>query len=108
MILELCVYRCAPGRLPALLKRFETVTMEMFAKHGFKPHGFFTTVIVPSAQELTYMLIWDSLAEREKCWDSFHHDPEWIEARTASEEDGWIVVNASNQILAPTAFSPLR
>lgn len=108
MILELCVYRCLPGRLPALLNRFETATLEMFAKHGFKPHGFFTSVIGPSAQELTYMLLWDSLAERERCWESFMADPEWLAARTASEEDGWIVVNASNQILKPTAFSPLR
>ncbi|WP_028710517.1 NIPSNAP family protein [Paracoccus pantotrophus] len=108
MIVELCVYRCLPGRMPALLKRFETATLGLFAKHGFKPHGFFTSVIGPSAQELTYMLLWDSLAERERCWDSFMADSEWTAARTASEADGWIVVNAGNQILKPTAFSPLR
>ncbi|RJG03273.1 NIPSNAP family protein [Noviherbaspirillum sedimenti] len=108
MILEMCVYRCAAGRLPVLLKRFETATLPLFEKHGFKSHGFFTTVIGASHQELTYMLRWESLAEREGCWRTFHADPEWIAARTASEEDGFIVVNASNQILQPTAFSPLR
>ena len=108
MILELCVYRCLPGRLPALMKRFETVTLDLFTKHGFKPHGFFTTMVGASAQELTYMLLWDSLAEREACWHAFHHDPDWIEARTRSEDDGMIVANASNQLLEATAFSPLR
>lgn len=108
MIMEMCVYRCEPGRLPALLKRFETVTMSFFDKHGFKPHGFFTTVVGTSAQELTYFLLWESLADREKCWKSFHHDPDWIAARTESEKDGWIVANASNQLLEPTSFSPLQ
>jgi hypothetical protein len=108
MILEMCVYRCVPGRLPALLNRFETATLRLFEKHGFKPHGFFTTVIGPSAQELTYFLIWDSLADREKCWQAFHADPEWIAAFDESVKDGIIVENAANQILKPTAFSPLR
>lgn len=108
MILEICVYRCLPGRLPALLNRFRTATLGIFEKHGFEPVGFFTTVIGSSAQELHYFLKWDSLADRERCWTSFHADPDWIAARTASEQDGWIVVNSTNQILAPTDFSPLR
>lgn len=108
MLLEICVYRCLPGRLPALMKRFESSTIEMFKKHGFTAHGFFTTVIGESHQELTYMLRWASLEEREACWRTFHNDPEWIAVRTASEADGFIVANASNQILKPTAFSPLQ
>lgn len=108
MLLEMCVYHCLPGRLPALLNRFRTSTLSLFEKHGFKPVGFFTTKIGASAQDLTYLLNWDSLEERDRCWGAFHTDPDWIAARTASEQDGWIVANASNQILAPTDFSPLR
>ena len=29
MIYEMRIYRCVPGRLPALLKRFETVTLKV-------------------------------------------------------------------------------
>ena len=29
MIYEMRVYRAVPGRLPALLKRFETITLEL-------------------------------------------------------------------------------
>ena len=35
-------------------------------------------------------------------------DPDWINARAASEKDGPILQNASNQILAPTAFSAVK
>ena len=33
MILEMRVYRCIPGRLPALLKRFDTLTLKLWDKH---------------------------------------------------------------------------
>ena len=56
MILEMRVYRCLPGRLPALLKRFETTTLKLWEKHGIKQAGFYTTVIGTSNQELTYFL----------------------------------------------------
>ena len=45
MIHELRVYRCLPGRLPALLNRFETITLGIWARHGIRPAGFWTTVI---------------------------------------------------------------
>ena len=56
MILEMRVYRCVPGRLPALLKRFETITLKLWDRLGIKQAGFFTTLIGKSNQELTYML----------------------------------------------------
>ena len=45
MIHELRVYRCVPGRLPDLNRRFETVTLKLFEKHGIRQVGFWTTVI---------------------------------------------------------------
>jgi hypothetical protein len=36
MIYETRVYRCLPGRLPALLKRFETITLKLWEKHGIR------------------------------------------------------------------------
>ena len=108
MIYELRVYRCLPGRLPALLKRFETATLKIWEKHGIKQAGFFTTLIGESNQELTYMLAWESLAEREKKWTAFQADPDWISARARSEEDGQIVGNIVSQLLLPTAFSAVK
>ena len=45
MIYELRVYHCLPGRLPALLKRFETATLAIWEKHGFRQGGFWTVVV---------------------------------------------------------------
>ncbi|MCA1427019.1 MULTISPECIES: NIPSNAP family protein [unclassified Bradyrhizobium] len=108
MIYEMRIYRCVPGRLPALLKRFETATLKIWEKHGIKQAGFFTTLIGESNQELTYFLAWDSLAEREKKWGAFMTDPDWMKARAESEADGQIVANIVSQILAPTAFSAVK
>ena len=108
MIYEMRVYHCLPGRLPALLKRFETVTLKLWEKHGIRQAGFFTTLIGESNQELTYFLAWESLAEREKKWGVFTTDPDWMKARAESEADGQIVNNIVSQILAPTAFSSVK
>jgi hypothetical protein len=108
MIYELRVYRCVTGRLPALLKRFETTTLTLWKKHGIRQAGFWTTLIGESNNDLTYLLVWDSLAEREQKWNAFASDPEWLAKRAESERDGPIVETLSNQILAPTAFSAVK
>ncbi len=108
MLQELRLYRCIPGRLPALLKRFETVTLGIWARHGIRQTGFWTTLIGESNQELTYMLAWESLAERETKWNGFMADPEWIAKRAESEKDGPIIANVVSQILQPTSFSAAR
>ena len=108
MIYETRVYRCLPGRLPALLNRFETITLKLWEKHGIRQAGFFTTLVGESNQELTYLLAWESLAERDKKWNAFLSDPEWITARAKTEEDGPIVGNIVNQLLVPTAFSSVK
>src|ERR1700687_1249977 len=108
MIYETRVYRCLPGRLPALLKRFETITLKLWEKHGIKQAGFFTTLVGESNQELTYILAWESLADREKKWGAFATDPEWLAARAKTEEDGQIVGKIVNQLVVPPAFSARR
>jgi hypothetical protein len=108
MLYELRVYRCIPGRLPALIKRFDTTTLKLWEKHGIRQVGFWTTVIGESNQELTYMLAWNSLAEREQTWNGFMADPEWISKRAESEKDGAIVANIVSQILQPTSFSAIK
>ena len=108
MIYELRVYKCVPGRLPALLNRFATITLKIWDKHGIKQAGFWTTLVGESNQELYYLLAWESLADREKKWNAFAADPEWHAKRAETEKDGAIVANVSNQFLAPTAFSSVE
>jgi NIPSNAP protein len=108
MIYEMRVYRCSPGRLPALLKRFETMTLKIWEKHGIRQAGFFTTLVGASNSDLTYLLAWESMAEREQKWTAFLSDPAWLSVRAETEKDGQIVENIMNQFLAPTAFSSVK
>ncbi|SRR6266446_3999166 len=108
MIYELRVYHCVSGRLSALLKRFETVTLGIWERLGIRQAGFWTVLVGESSQDLFYLLQWESLGEREKKWAAFLVDPEWIAKRTESERDGAIVASVSNSFLQPTAFSSVK
>jgi hypothetical protein len=107
MIYELRVYTAVPGRMPALLARFKDHTTSIWQKHGISAIGFWTTLIGHSNAELTYILSWNSLADREAKWTAFQSDPEWLRVREGSEKDGPLVASINNQILAPTSFSAL-
>ena len=108
MIHELRIYHCMPGRLPDLLRRFETVTLGLWDKHGIRQAGFWTTLVGESNMDLTYLLAWESLAERESKWTAFQGDPEWLAKRAETEKNGQIVASISNQMLLPTTFSAVR
>ena len=108
MIYELRTYHCAPGRLPALNNRFETITLGFWKKYGIEQVGFWTTLVGNSNQSLTYMLRWESLAERESKWNAFSSDAEWIAKRAATEAEGIIVERIENTLLNPTGYSALR
>ena len=108
MIYEMRVYHCLPGRLPALLKRFETITLDIWKRHGIRQAGFWTVLVGESNQDLVYLLAWESMAERERVWGGFMSDPEWIAKRAETERDGQIVASITNSFLQPTGFSAVR
>ena len=108
MIHELRIYHCVPGRLPALLQRFETITLKIWERHGIRQAGFWTVLVGSSNHDLYYLLEWESLAEREKKWGAFAQDPEWLEKRAGTEKDGQIVASVENLILQPTVFSSVK
>src|SRR5947209_17021686 len=68
MIYELRIYRTLPGRLPNLLARFQNHTLRIWERHGIRQAGFWTTLAGESNYDLTYLLAWESLAEREVKW----------------------------------------
>jgi hypothetical protein len=108
MIYELRVYHCVPGRLPDLIKRFDTITLKLWEKHGIRQAGFWTTLVGDSNQDLTYFLQWETLAEREKKFTAFGADPDWLKARAETEKNGPIVASITNSLLAPTSFSSVK
>src|SRR3954464_3553007 len=108
MIYELRVYQCIPGKLPALLKRFETKTLDVWKKHGIRPTGFWTVLIGDGNNDLHYLLAWPSLAERGQKWAASRADPQGHKARDEGEKDGLIIANIKPSFLRPTPLSAIR
>ncbi len=104
MIYELRQYRCMPNRLPDVIRRFETVTLGIWQRHGIRHAGFYTVQIGANNHDLIYLLQWDSLAERERLWNAFATDAEWLEKRAETERNGPLVEFISNQILGRLPF----
>lgn len=106
MIYELRVYDTTPGKLPALLDRFEKVNVPFFAKQGIGMFGFWTDDIGVS-NRLTYIVTFDSMGDRERKWDAFQADPEWQKLRQEERQrDGEWVIGLRNTLMRLTPYSP--
>jgi hypothetical protein len=99
MIRELRIYDCAPGRRPALVRRFEDHTLALFLRHGFRPGSFLLST--EDADRLIYFLDWEDMAERDAKFPRFRADPDWIAARDASERDGPVTLRVTSSFFAP-------
>ena len=108
MIHELRIYHAMPGRLPDLNARFTNYTLKIWERFDIKPTGFWTTLVGDNNNDLTYLLEWDSLADREQKWNAFIADKEWQAVRAETEKNGPLVSSISNSILAPTPYSAIR
>jgi len=108
LIYELRIYTANPGKMGALQARFRDHTCKLFEKHGIKNVGYWMNTVGGRSDELWYMLAFESQGQREEAWRAFASDPEWQEARRASEVDGPLVHHLENRIMAPTDFSPLK
>jgi hypothetical protein len=107
MLYEWRVYEVAPGKIGALNSRFQNITLKLFDKHGIKAVGFWEAVIGTS-NVLYYMLVWENMAHREKVWNAFMADPEWISAKQETEKDGALTIRVANCLLKPTPYSPMK
>ena len=108
MIYELRIYRVMNGRMADLLRRFEHQTLPIMARHGFLQVGFWTTIVGRSEQHLTYLLAWESPAQRQEKWDAFLSDPEWLAIRKSTEENGPLIFEIESSLLRPTNFSAAK
>jgi len=109
-IFELRTYQSQS--MPARQKKaamFNNGEIGVFQRLGMRPVFIGESVIGPRQPNITYMLSFDSLAEREKHWQAFGSDPEWKKLSAPPElKDSQIVANITNTIWRPLPFSPLR
>jgi len=82
--------------------------VDIFRKVGLTPVFFARTVVGPRMPNLTYMLVHDNMAAREKSWDGFRTSPEWKKlAATPGFVDAEIVSNITTIFLRPAAYSQI-
>jgi NIPSNAP len=90
------------------VEMFNHGEFEVFEAAGFRPVFYGDTLVGSRLPNLTYMLSFDDLADRNKLWAAFGGSPAWKKlsssARYAFEE---IVSNITNVILSPTDYSQI-
>jgi hypothetical protein len=113
-VFELRTYTATPGNLANLNARFRDHTLKLFERHGMTNLWYFTAAKGQKDADvrLVYLLAHKSEEARNKSFDAFRKDPEWVAAREASEKKGGGSLTAKDgvksELLKPTDYSPIR
>ncbi len=107
---ELRVYHSPTLRqLGMVHERFAGQEIRIFHRSGIHPILYADTIIGPDLPNLTYLIPFASLGERERAWDAFGADPEWVKVRAESVARGGQIVNYNNiSLWRATAYSPVQ
>jgi hypothetical protein len=107
---ELRVYHSPTLRqLRMLHERFSGAEVKIFHRSGVNPLLYADTIVGPDLPNLTYLIPFATLADREKAWDAFGADPEWIKVRAESVARGGQIVDNNNiSLWRAAAFSPIQ
>jgi hypothetical protein len=106
---ELRVYHSSSSTiLRALHERFAGPETKIFARSGIHPVLYSSTVFGGEMPNLTYLIPFDSLGAREKAWDTFGADPEWLKVREESNKNGQLVSVSNIAIYRAVPYSPVK
>lgn len=114
---ELRTYTTPEGKLEALHARFRDHTMKLFSKHGMKHLAYWvpTDPEKGAGTKLIYILIHDTQEAGLASFAAFRADPEWIQAKAASEQaaGGPLTIQPQAEgvksvFMKPTDFSPIQ
>jgi hypothetical protein len=78
----------------------------IFLKSGLEPVFFGETIIGPKMPNLTYMLVFEDLADRDKKWGVFRVAPEWKKL-SGDPQYKETVSNITDVILRPAPYSQI-
>jgi hypothetical protein len=91
------------------IRMFNEGEIAVFRKTGLQPVFFGETIIGPKMPNLTYMLVYDDFAARDKNWAAFLAHPEWAALKAKpGYADAEIVSNISAGFYRPQAYSQVR
>jgi hypothetical protein len=107
---ELRVYHSPTRRqLRMLHERFAGPEIRIFHRSGIHPILYADTVVGPDLPNLTYLIPFASQADRERAWDAFAADPEWVKVRADSvARGGQIVDNNDISLWRAAGYSPIQ
>lgn len=105
--------RTYESRTPTSLRRkidmFNQEEIKIFRDCGFANVFFGEMLIGPRMPNLTYLVGFDDMATREKAWDTFRVNPDWLRIKGRKEwADAEVVSNITASFLRPTVFSSIR
>lgn len=106
MIYELRIYHIYTNRMDAIHKRFNNHTIGLFEKHGMKIVDFWEDA--EGNNKIYYILEHKDIEARNKSFEDFIHDPEWIEVERLSELDGAIVEKIEDYFMNRVPYSPVN
>ena len=109
-LFELRIYESPSERAHrAKVRMFaEMGEIEIFRRVGLTPVFFSRTIIGPHMPNITYMLVHENTAGREKSWETFRNDPEWKKlSSTPGYSDAEIVSNITTLLLRPSTYSQI-
>jgi hypothetical protein len=107
---EIRVYHSPTERQLRLVhERFAGPEIQIFHGSGIHPILYGDTFAGPDMPNLTYMFPFNSLGDRERAWDTFGADPEWLKVREESIARGGQIVDYQNlSIWRAAPFSPIQ
>lgn len=113
-VFEFRTYTTPQGGLPAINARFRDHTVKLFEKHGMKNLVYFNRMKDQKDADVTlfYILSHKSVDAAKASFDAFRKDPDWIQARTASEEKAGGSLTVPNGVKSEfwkgMDYSPMR
>jgi hypothetical protein len=108
-VFELRIYESHSKRAnKKKIEMFDQGEISIFRRTGLKPVFFGETLIGTKLPNLTYMLVFENMAERDRNWGTFAADPEWKKlSTTPGYTDAEIVTNISSVFLRPMPYSQI-
>jgi len=90
------------------VEMFNVGEIDIFRRCGLRPVFFGEGLIGSNLPKLTYMLVFDDMAARDKNWGTFGPDPEWKKlSTTPGYTNAEILTNITSVFLRPMGYSQI-
>lgn len=88
------------------VEMFDVAEVDIFRRTGLQPVFFGESLVGANLPSLTYMLVFDDMATRDKNWGVFGGHPDWKKlSTTPGYTNAEILTNITSVFLRPTGYS---